>query len=236
MLDVYAITVYGDEISELGFNNLVKSSEAVGNDFDVRKYSACQPDELENVYEMYPALANWNYPWVGEVIDFASGLTKRAYPTKNPKKRIACAVSHYMLWLSAAHRRTPIIILEHDAKFINRLDINEICATPYAITGLNDPRGATRKAQDFHTQIQRDKSDFQSVPVIDDLKVPQGLAGNSAYMITPQGADIMLDLVDQYGLWPNDALMCRQLVGPSNIGVSRKYYTTVQGLRSTTTL
>ena len=40
----------------------------------------------------------WNYPWQGEMIDFASGLTKRAYVTVRPKARIAAALSHYTLW------------------------------------------------------------------------------------------------------------------------------------------
>ena len=43
----------------------------------------------------------------------------------------------------------------------------------------------------------------------------------------------MLKLVKDFGLWPNDALMCRQLV--KGLGVSRKFYTTTQKLRSTTT-
>jgi len=62
--------------------------------------------------------------------------------------------------------------------------------------------------------------------------VPQGIAGNSSYWINPQGAQIMIDLTKEYGAWPNDALMCRQLV--TSLGQSKKYYTYVQGLQSTT--
>ena len=75
---------------------------------------------------------------------------------------------------------------------------------------------------------------FQRAPTIDDITVPQGLAGNSAYIIKPQGAKHMLNLVKEYGLWPNDALMCKQLV--PNLYVTRKFFTTVQHTRSTTTL
>ena len=52
-------------------------------------------------------------------------------------------------------------------------------------------------------------------------------------MIKPKGAEQMLTLVQNYGLWPNDAIMCRQLV--KGLGVSKKFYTTVQRLQSTTT-
>ena len=71
-------------------------------------------------------------------------------------------------------------------------------------------------------------------PTIDDFNVPQGLAGNSAYVIKPEGAKKMLALADEHGMWPNDALMCKQLI--PTLGVTRNFYTRVQGLRSTTTL
>ena len=62
--------------------------------------------------------------------------------------------------------------------------------------------------------------------------MPQGLAGNSAYIIKPAGAKSILDAAREHGLWPNDALMCKQII--SNLGVTKTYYTRVQGLPSTT--
>ena len=49
-----------------------------------------------------------------------------------------------------------------------------------------------------------------------------------------RGAREMVSITEQYGAWPNDALMCRQLV--PRLGQSKKYYTYVQGLESTTSL
>ena len=69
-------------------------------------------------------------------------------------------------------------------------------------------------------------------PIIDGDMVPQGIAGNSSYYMNPRGAREMVSLVEKYGAWPNDALMCRQLVG--TLGQTKKYYTYVQGLQSTT--
>ena len=43
----------------------------------------------------------------------------------------------------------------------------------------------------------------------------------------------LIAAVEEYGLWPNDAIMCRQLI--KKLGVTRKFYTLVQGLPSTTT-
>ena len=66
------------------------------------------------------------------------------------------------------------------------------------------------------------------------MYVPQGLACNSAYVIKPSGAKKMIELTKEHGMWPNDALMCKQLI--STLGVTRNFYSTIQGLRSTTTL
>ena len=52
-------------------------------------------------------------------------------------------------------------------------------------------------------------------------------------IIKPSGAIRMLKLVEEFGLWPNDAIMCRQLF--PDLYVTRKFYTTIQNLKSTTT-
>ena len=70
-------------------------------------------------------------------------------------------------------------------------------------------------------------------PTIDQINIPQGLAGNSAYIVKPRGARNLLNAVHKYGLWPNDALMCKQII--PNIGVTTSFYTTLQGTPSTTT-
>jgi GR25 family glycosyltransferase involved in LPS biosynthesis len=173
----------------------------------------------------------WNYPWKGLHEDKDTGLIKSAYTTANPKARIACACSHYSLWSESAVTNRTILIMEHDALFIKKLDFDPN-DTKAIIIGINNPIGATRKASLFNEIVQENTQQFQLVPVIDDEKVPQGLAGNSAYIIKPEGAKKLLELVNNYGLWPNDAIMCRQLI--PKLGVTKDYYTKVQGLQSTT--
>ena len=176
----------------------------------------------------------WKYPWKGEQMDFKAGLRKSAYPTANPLRRVACFLSHYMLWKMCIEKDEPIMILEHDAIFIKPFDETAFMKAECDIISMNDPRGATRRAQDFHEKLQQGHQTIQRVPTIDDLMVPQGLPGNSAYIIKPSGAKKMLDLVKEYGAWPNDALMCKQLI--QSIASSKIYYTKVQGTPSTTSL
>jgi len=227
----YAIVIKGNTLSEAAFKTLKDSSKSVGNKFNINRFEAVTPDYVdETMKEHY---IKWNYPWVGKEQCLETGLRKSAYKTDNPKARVACALSHYLLWKACVKLNEPVLILEHDALFINKIDF-DVNDSNMFIVGVNSPLGATRLARDYYTTIMNNKQWIQLVPKIDHYDIPQGLAGNSAYIIKPAGADMMLKLVKQHGLWPNDALMCRQLV--PRLGVTKKFYTKVQGTRSTTSL
>ena len=230
-MKAYAIVIRDNEISQEGFKRLKQSSVDVGNDFVINEFEAITPEYVDAT--LAENNIKWNYPWEGHIIDFASGLKKSAYQTRNPKARIACALSHYTLWKRADKLDEPLLILEHDAYFVQKLDIDPQFIRAN-ILGINNPLGCTRRAHQYYGALVNSNLKETLVPWIDDQTVPQGLAGNSAYIIKPAGARHMIKLVKEYGLWPNDAIMCRQLV--PKLGVSTKFYTRCQNLRSTTTL
>jgi GR25 family glycosyltransferase involved in LPS biosynthesis len=225
-MKAYAIYVPGNVTSERGLEELKLSTNRLINPFPAAPIDA--------VYEKLKEIGiRWNYPWEGQETDISVGLVKRAYPTKVKEARISCALSHLMLWGVCYAIEEPIMILEHDSIFIKELDFDPTLVN-YDIIGLNDPRGATRKSQLYHEKIQNSSQHpITSVPTIDEHLVPQGLAGNSAYIIKPRAAETLMGLVEKHGLWPNDAIMCKQLV--PFMGVTKEYYTRVQGLKSTTT-
>ena len=231
-MKAYAIVIKGNEVSELGYENLVKSSHAVGNTFKIERYDAVTPDIAIDSLKDIDVV--WNYPWDKPVRDIASGLLKTPYSTKNRKAHIACSLSHYNLWSKCYSSDETFLIMEHDAIWKKPL-ASWIAVDPiHDIIGINDPRGATRRSLQFHTLLQQREALVSRPPAIDEDHVPQGIAGNSAYIMKRSGASKMINLVKEYGLWPNDALMCRQLV--KTLGTSKVYYTGVQGLPSTTTL
>ena len=200
-------------------------------------FNAVTPDEVDDL--MSGLRIEWKYPWTGEVNDIKSGLTLRAYQTADPKKRMACFLSHYCLWEKTIKSGEPMLILEHDAMFISKKPIpfDDILNSGFEIIGINEPFGATRLSQAFHENVQKEhfcKNNVVRAPLIDDIKVPQGIAGNSAYIITPKGAYTMIKLTKEHGAWPNDALMCRQLI--FGLGVTKTYFTKIQRIKSTTTL
>tara|TARA_Y100000768_G_scaffold278310_1_gene213651 strand:- start:5347 stop:6045 length:699 start_codon:yes stop_codon:yes gene_type:complete len=232
-MKAFAIVVPDNKTSMAGFQELNDSYDKYGHNDGLEMHEAISVDKVEMIAAGNGL--NWNYPWEGKVSDLKSGLIKSAYTTADPRKRISCFVSHWYLWQKCVKLDEMILILEHDSRFIKKLPADSTFArADFDIIGINDPSMATRKSKLYHDMILERVDFFQPVPRIDEFNIPQGLAGNSAYVIKPAGAKLMLELSQEYGMWPNDALMCYQLV--PKLGVTRNFYTRIQGLRSTTTL
>ena len=230
------ITMTSNEVSLGAFTKLQDSSYRVGNDFRPEIFEATIAENAED--HMSKLLLEWNYPWEGVVTDLKTGLKKSAYPTRNRLNRIACAISHYRLWAVCVKTDKPMLIMEHDAIFIQRLRYDNLLEdNHYNIIGINNPIGNTRKSHEFHKILQqsvdRENTGIVPVPTIDNFDIPQGLAGNSAYIIKPKGARMCIKAASEHGLWPNDALMCKQLI--PHMGVTKAYYTNTQRVVSTTT-
>jgi len=195
-------------------------------------------------------------------LDLATGLYKRAYAAKDWRKVLSCSISHMRLWQHCIDINEPIVILEHDAYFTSEIQFSykSIALAGHVtakvksgeaalnensmqwtggICGLNDPAGATRKARVFDSKVKeylKNEPGLAPVPYLDDpsdYPLPCGLAGNSAYIIKPWAAKKLLDKTAEIGIWPNDALMCRQFF--PWLQVSYPYFTTIQNTKSTTT-
>lgn len=185
--------------------------------------------EKDVVKEFQERRIKWNYPWSTGVLDIQTGLFKSPYETKVPQRRMACFMSHYRLWEKAL--KEPLFVFEQDAIFTRSFSEAEVAKTKFDVVSLNDPRGATRRAQVYHELISEHV--VSEVPWLDDQRIPQGLPGNSAYYITPEGAWKLKKLVDQYGAWPNDAIMCKQLM--RKLGCLGNYATSLQENHESTT-
>lgn len=248
----YIITLKADFASIEPTKRCLESIRSTGSFIDAEEFEATEPytirRDLENLGFKDIPVWNWPLPNLrGGVNDPASGLLKMPYAARDQRRVIACAVSHLRLWYKCAQMAEPIIVLEHDALFTRKFDetfwkVRADFRLENKVVGLNHPQGATRKASVFHERVvaavETEFIDtFVPVPDVDypnKLHQPYGLAGNSAYYLTPGAALHLVYLVNKYGLWPNDALMCSQLM-PNMLYAVYPYYTKVQGTRSTTT-
>ena len=252
-MKAYIISMINNHDSTVGARKILQSIKNTDSNIQPFVFPAVTPDNLESVKKalfgksVVPNI-QWTYP-VTEAdnrYDIRTGLQLSAYPTADIRKRISCTMSHYSLWLHCYQIDEPIMILEHDAVFTRTFNYKNI-ANKFTgdILGLNNPIGATRKASVFDKILKEkyaeaNKSAKETLvvtetPWIDDHMVPQGIAGNSAYIIKPEGAAKLISLTAENGLWPNDAIMCKQLM-PRKLQVCYPYFTKVQGTPSTTSL
>tara|TARA_Y100000389_G_scaffold146211_1_gene144864 strand:- start:1671 stop:2507 length:837 start_codon:yes stop_codon:yes gene_type:complete len=251
LVTTFIISDINSSSSTAGMRKVVKSIKDTKSLMDPFIMPATTPETLEEDLKLFGmSKSDWTYPLAGESrIDIKSGLHLTGYNAKNIDKVMSCLVSHMRCWLVATAGRMPIIVLEHDA-LIKRTfnpygtpvrDSKELLK--YGIIGLNSPKGATRNwstyMQGVLDQSKAVKNTFGEYQVVDapwvdsNEYVPQGLAGNSAYLITPNVARNLLGLVEKYGLWPNDALMCKQLLS-YQLKQIYPFVSELQGISSTT--
>lgn len=191
----------------------------------VEIFQQTSPDTLEE--DNFLGI-KWTYPLKGQTKIY-KGMTLKGYSANDPDKVFACLLSHARLWRECIELNEEIMILEHDAIFTRKF-------VPFdwegGVLGLNDPRGCTFSSFRYYQMVKM-KEGVSEAPMVAPPEVcPQGLAGNSAYLIKPFAARELLEKLAETGGWPNDALMCGQFF--NWLRVINPFYTTIQGVQSTT--
>jgi GR25 family glycosyltransferase involved in LPS biosynthesis len=221
-MKAFAIYQPNEEPSRQVFNRLKKSIEEHKCDLDLVPFSASTPETIGDL--------EYTYPLEGET-KTVDNLKLVGYRCSDVKKKIACTLSHLRLWKKCVELNEEIMVLEHDALFIRSFKPFEWVG---GVLGLNNPLGATRLSRVFYEKAMSLGDGVQICPFVDNANVPQGLAGNSAYIIKPCFAQRLINKTEEVGIWPNDALMCNQLF-PNELKIITPFYTRVQGGISTTT-
>jgi len=199
----FVITLEGHEYSESRAARCIES--AAYHNLEVEKFRAV--DQTEGKLVMLENGLTWRWAQNNNEIDYCplTGLRQHPYGKLAPK--IGCAMSHYLLWQECFESNQSMLILEHDAVFIGSLpqvDFHGICQ-------INDPRGATPRGDWWSDEMaKRGPGVFSKTKVMHGMQ-PDGLAGNSAYLLKPWAAKSLMAAFQNYGVWPNDATMCIQL-------------------------
>ena len=198
-MKAFCITLRGHEYSEAVAERCVTSARDVGQ-IEVTRFDATPAAEAEAALRHYGLRWTW-------MVDNRTTLRHHAYG--GHLARIGCAMSHYRLWRWSAETGLPLLILEHDAVFLRRFD-----PQPFqAACMINDPAGATRMGQWWSDRMrERGQGVWAKTRLPQDPAIPDGLAGNSAYMLQPECAERLVGLYHELGCWPNDATLCWQLV------------------------
>ena len=285
IIKAFIISIMNNHQSSVSTRNLLKSIELTKSrvqpfimpatipqtiDLDISHYFS--KGYAQGLYKNKKLNYTWPKTPVEDGLDLSTGIYKRAYAAADWRKVAACSISHMRLWQHCIDINEPILILEHDAYFIEEFRYKNIALSGTikekdhpkskykgewtgGICGINSPFGTTRKASVFDLKLRESivqqslmgshKEAFVAhaaaegigkVPYVDDqndLPLPSGLPGNSAYIIKPWAAKKLLDKILEVGIWPNDALMCRQFFPWLQHYIP--YQTKVQGTPSTTT-
>ena len=228
--------IIGDGLNETSNNAIKKCFSSLWDtesDVTLEYFKQTSPETLQEDIEKDLFPIKWNYPLNNESKkDEEFGMILKPYRTNSMEKVFACTISHARLWKLCVETSEEIMILEHDAIFTRKIEKFE---WEGGVLGLNDPRGATHSSGKFHSVVASSNGIKEAPWVEDPLSMPQGLAGNSAYIIKPYFAEKLLNKLEQKGGWPNDAIMCKQFF-KGELKVVYPYYTTIQGVQSTTTL
>ena len=202
----YVITLHGNEYSERKAAQCIKSGALHG--VNVKKFNAVSSDRAESVMKRNGLRWTWANNNTSRAICPITGLKQHPYGNLNAK--IGCSMSHFLLWSMCVALNETLLILEHDAVFvrpmpeIESLYFSELCQ-------INDPRGATPYGGIWSDKMeQRGQGVWPKTHVFPDDR-PDGLAGNSAYLIKPAAAQKAIGKFHELGVWPNDATLCRQL-------------------------
>ena len=199
-MDAVIIALRGNEYSQARAKQCIESA-----DIDIEVFDAIGKDRAREVMQTHGLKWTWANNNTAAATCPLSGLKQHPYGQLEAK--IGCSMSHYLLWRRCAQIGKPMLILEHDAVFVRPLpdvDFNGICM-------INDPSGATPLGDYWSDMMAaRGPGLFPKTRVMPKGK-PDGLAGNSAYMIKPWAADELVEAFHKYGVWPNDATMCIQL-------------------------
>lgn len=194
------------------------------------RFPAIVPEEVASMEQRHGI--QWVYPDYGVATLY--GLRCHAYKGDKMKRR-AVFWSHFCAWVQCVALDHPVVVLESDAIFVRDFDPAELEGCPFGLVALNDPRGATRKAKEYHAALQAAHqfgSAVVEVPWVDDTDVPQGTPGASAYWLTPKFAFQLVAKAKEIGARPNDCLTIRQFF-PGEIGCVTSYATETSGRPST---
>jgi GR25 family glycosyltransferase involved in LPS biosynthesis len=227
-MKAFVITLFNDKYSVQSAENTLKTARQMNDDLHIEMVRAVTPKGIGDY--------TYSYPLMGESSTYED-MTLVGYNAKDVNKKIACSLSHMQLWNKCVEMDEPIMILEHDAVFTRKFRLGKLLDVieDGDIVMINDPRGATRRGNVYHENIIRWDKGLNTIDGVNtsDENVPDGLAGNSAYIITPSAAKKAIELQSTIGIWPNDALLCKQLF-PKKLKSYYPYITKVNQLKSTT--
>jgi GR25 family glycosyltransferase involved in LPS biosynthesis len=206
-MKAYVITIPGHEYSESVADRCIESGAKFG--VAVETFSAVTKDTVQQVMNQENLQWSWANMNTEKTLCPYTRLEQFPYRTKSLEAKMACSMSHYMLWKRCVELDEPVLILEHDAVFVAPLPAIQF----EGAVQINDPAGGGYRSKE-HSRIMQERGTVGVHPLTPkrpvDSMIPDGFSGNSAYIVKPWAAYKFKQAFKNHGVWPNDATICLQ--------------------------
>lgn len=204
--------------SENNYNSLVNSALVTLNHFPIDKYLKSTVNTLRREYDEYAVDFNW--PRNEDCSDIDLGFVKPKL--EQDYNDMQCrAMTHYKLWDYCVESDSTLLILEDSVRFTKRFKYDK--SIKHNIYSINHPKGCIENWEVYTNQLIKSSAIVSNIPTYKPsynlLTTPNAVS----YIIKPEAAIKLILNVDEYGLWPVEMMLNRQLV--DNIGCSKVFYT-----------
>ena len=156
-----------------------------------------QLDRLKLPYQ------RWEATTVSSLTDDEYEKWANDWQRKLRMTEVACFLSHYQVWQYIAENNTPFLVLEDDALLSEQL--------PMILTQLDHKVFKDYHHVTFEARGRKKLISKKSVAVYNDIALHHlflDKTGAAAYLLTPEGAKILIHQVDKHGAGLADALLC----------------------------
>lgn len=208
-MKTFVIALKGNRYSESRAQACIESAGKFNHNLDIDIFYGTDIEHAHGTMKKRGLKWTWAHNNNRARICPKTKLYQKPYGTTDLRAKIGCSMSHMSLWQKCIEINEPILILEHDVIFIRELpefNFRGLCM-------INDPNGATRKGKWWSDYMKKRGTNgvHKKTLIQDPRNVPDGLAGNSAYLIKPFVAQEAINKFYELGVWPNDATLCVQL-------------------------
>lgn len=207
-MKIFVITMLGHQYSESSARACQISGQKVGVQVEI--FPAVTIQTHQSIMDAHGLSWQWAHNNTRETVCPHTGLVQFPYRARDLRAKIACSLSHYLLWHQCKESGEDYVILEHDARFLTAIPDLDF----HGAVQINDPKGGGYRGR-WHSKVMRERG-LQGVQPLTakrepGSRIPDGFSGNSAYMIHPWAAREFCDKFHDIGVWPNDATICLQL-------------------------
>ena len=207
-MKAFVITLKDDRYSEQVADRCIASANKYN--LTVEKFYGIDKHHAKQFMLDYEMEWTWANNDTEITICEKTGLEMCPYGTADLRKRLGCSMSHYALWKKCVELNEAILILEHDAIFLQELPLIEF----NGICQINDPAGAVGNSVWWSDQIKNRAIGVHPKTLIKKGKErcrPDGVAGSSAYLLKSWAAQELITKSHEIGVWPTDSFICQQL-------------------------